>query len=98
MVASNFTKDGGGMTVDATATRPVELTRDTQLAGRYIRAGEYPASHYFSAYPEATATTIQAALELEPQLDALKARAPSMSPDEFAAAWTKFVTDNQERL
>ena len=34
----------------------------------YIRANELDANHYYSAYPEATATMVLAALELAPQL------------------------------
>ena len=51
---------------------------------QYIRANSYAAGHYYSAYPEATATTVLAALELAPQIEALRARAGTMSDDEFA--------------
>jgi hypothetical protein len=65
---------------------------------QYIRSGEYPASHYYSAYPEATATMALSALELRPHLEALRARAPQMTPEQFAEAWQAFITDHQSCL
>jgi hypothetical protein len=62
---------------------------------QYIRRNAIVASHYWSAYPEATATMVKAALELAPAVDELKARAPAMSPDEFAAAWRQLLTKHQ---
>jgi hypothetical protein len=62
---------------------------------RYIRANELPASHYYSAYPDATATTVLAALEVSPRLAELRRRAETMSPDEFAAAWREFLVEMQ---
>jgi hypothetical protein len=64
----------------------------------YIRANELPASHYYSAYPEATATTVLAALEVEPKIVALRERAGDMSSEEFASAWRDLVTDVQHCL
>jgi hypothetical protein len=58
----------------------------------YIRDNELDASHYYSAYPEATASMILAALELEPKLAALRDRGRDMTPDEFAVAWREFLT------
>lgn len=65
---------------------------------RYIRDHEIVASHYYSAYPEATATVILAALELAPQVAALRAQATDLSPEEFALAWRRFITDTQQCL
>ena len=62
---------------------------------RYIRDNEIVASHFYSAYPDATATMILAALELEPRVDALAARAQALSPDEFATAWDELLTEAQ---
>ncbi|HEV2773902.1 MAG TPA: hypothetical protein VGV57_13940 [Thermoleophilaceae bacterium] len=35
---------------------------------RYIRRNEYEASHFYSAYPQATTTMVNAALTLDPML------------------------------
>jgi hypothetical protein len=64
----------------------------------YIRANSYTAGHYYSAYPEATATTVLAALDLAPKIEALRARADTMSDDEFAQAWAALVSENQTSL
>jgi hypothetical protein len=64
----------------------------------YIRDNEIVASHYYSAYPTATATTVLAALELAPQVAALCEQATDMSPEEFARAWRRFTTDLQQCL
>ena len=61
----------------------------------YIRAHAYNASGYYSAYPEATATTILAALELEPKVRALRASAADLSPEEFARRWSTLVREAQ---
>ena len=64
----------------------------------YIRKNEYVASHYYSAYPEATATIVLQALELDPKVTALCERAADLSPDEFAAQWRRTVTEIQHCL
>jgi hypothetical protein len=64
----------------------------------YIRNNEYVASHYYSAYPQATATLVLQALELEPKVTALCERAADLSPDEFAAEWRQTVTEIQHCL
>ncbi|MGZ4268717.1 MAG: hypothetical protein ACXVFN_11270 [Solirubrobacteraceae bacterium] len=64
----------------------------------YIRQHAYTASSYYSAYPEATATTILAALELEPRVLALRARAPDLSPEEFARRWAVLLREVQPWL
>jgi hypothetical protein len=64
----------------------------------YIRRNEYVASHYFSAYAEATATIVLQALELEPTITTLCERAADLSPAEFAAEWRRAVTEVQECL
>ena len=65
---------------------------------QYIRDNELVASHYYSAYPEATATMVLAALALEPRVDELVARAPGLSPKAFAAAWRELLTEGQGGL
>jgi hypothetical protein len=64
----------------------------------YIRENAIEASHYYSAYPEATATTVMAALELAPAVENLGRRAAGMSPGEFAAAWRALLTEHQACL
>ena len=65
---------------------------------RYIQDNEIEADHYYSAYPDATSTMIQSALALDAKLAPLKASAKRMSPDEFAAAYRRLLTDAQRWL
>jgi hypothetical protein len=64
----------------------------------YIRRNEVTANHYYSAYPGATTTTVLASLELAPKVAELRRRAPSMSPESFAAAWRALLTEAQSCL
>lgn len=64
----------------------------------YIQINETEADHYYSAYPDATSTMIQRALELDPKLARLKLDAERMDPDAFAAAYRTFLTDVQHCL
>jgi hypothetical protein len=64
----------------------------------YIQVNETEADHYYSAYPDATSTMIQRALELDAKLASLKRDAERVDPDEFAAAYRMFLTDAQHCL
>jgi hypothetical protein len=64
----------------------------------YIQQNETEASHYYSAYPQATVTIVKDALALDESLAPLVRKASDMDPDEFAAAWMRFLTDSQHRL
>jgi hypothetical protein len=64
----------------------------------YITENETAASHYYSAYPEATITMVKAALELDEKLAPLKRGAKGMSPEAFQAAYTKMLTETQQCL
>jgi len=64
----------------------------------YIRVNETEASHYYSAYPEATITMVMAALDVDSKLASLKRNAAQMSPQAFAAAYERFLTDAQRSL
>jgi hypothetical protein len=64
----------------------------------YIQVNETEADHYYSAYPDATSTMIQRALELDEKLAALRRNAELMDPDAFAAAYRAFLTDAQQAL
>jgi hypothetical protein len=64
----------------------------------YIRRNEINASHYHSAYPDATATMVLGALKLTPRLAELRRRAETMTPEQFAVAWREFLTEMQTCL
>jgi len=64
----------------------------------YIQDNETQASHYYSAYPEATITMITAALALDDKLAPLKRGAKRMDPDAFVAAYEKTLTEAQRCL
>lgn len=53
---------------------------------QYISDHEYPAEHYYSAYPEASATMVVSALELRRNLDRLRKKARSASAKKFDKA------------
>jgi hypothetical protein len=54
---------------------------------RYIRANEYLANHYWSAYPGATTSEIIAAKRVAAELDDLRRRADELDPEQFKAAY-----------
>jgi hypothetical protein len=64
----------------------------------YIHANEFVASHYYSAYPTETATMIVSALAFEGPHEAFRRAAPSLTPEEFANAYKRFLTDEQDKL
>jgi hypothetical protein len=65
---------------------------------QYIQDNETVADHYYCAYPDATSTMIQRALELDTRLAALKRDAERLDPDAFAAAYRRFLTASQNAL
>jgi hypothetical protein len=64
----------------------------------YIQVNETEADHYYCAYPDATSTMIQRALELDGKLAPLILEAERMDPGDFAVAYRKFLTDVQHCL
>jgi len=58
----------------------------------WVERNEFEASHYWSAYPEATTRDILAALDTEPRIRALAQAAPDMDPERFEAAWADLVS------
>ncbi|MGI8802263.1 MAG: hypothetical protein ACR2KV_08830 [Solirubrobacteraceae bacterium] len=64
----------------------------------YIRDHETEASHYYSAYPEATITMVKAALSLEDKIAPLRRTAAELEPAAFADAYRKLLTDAQRCL
>src|SRR4051795_5588586 len=70
----------------------------TGLFKDYIRRHEIGASHFYSAYPDATTTIVLSSLELDAKLRDFRARTQSMDPEAFARAWQAFLTDAQRCL
>ena len=64
----------------------------------YIRRNEFEASHYYSAYPQATTTIIVGALALQQRFSAFAKEAHDASPDEFMMAYEALLTDVQRYL
>ncbi len=61
----------------------------------YIKRHEVEASHFYSAYPEATTTMINGALKLDSELEQFKQRAAGLDDDAFAREWRSFLTEVQ---
>ena len=64
----------------------------------FFREHEVDLSHYWSAYPDATVTTIRQALKLEQRLDMFAHRAGLIAEAQFDAAWDAFLGDAQHLL
>jgi hypothetical protein len=64
----------------------------------YIKENELVASHFYSAYPQATTTMVLAALELAPEFEALKRQNADKPAVDFAEAWREFLTKVQGNL
>jgi hypothetical protein len=64
----------------------------------YIHANETEASHYYSAYPDATITMVAGALALDDRLAPLRRDAAELDPTAFAAAYRRLLTDAQRWL
>ena len=64
----------------------------------YIYRNEYVASHYYSAYPEATARTVVSALELARRFEEFDRGVDGMEPEQFATAYQEFLTSVQRQL
>jgi len=62
----------------------------------YIERNETDASHFYSAYPQATTTMILSGLELEKKLKSFDEKSVGLGDEEFAAQWRDFLTDVQE--
>jgi hypothetical protein len=57
----------------------------------FIRRHDYEADHFYSAYPEATATDVRGALQLAQAMESLQAREEE-DPFAFAARWRGVLT------
>jgi hypothetical protein len=65
---------------------------------RYIRANEYVANHYWSAYPGATTTEIISSKRVVAALEDLRSRADGMTPDQFKAEYERMLASVQGDL
>jgi len=65
---------------------------------QWVRRNEFVASHYYSAYPEASTREVLAALELKAMAEALARQAESSSPAEFRNAYHAFLEGAQRCL
>jgi hypothetical protein len=71
-------------------------TRPLQGFVRFVLDRAVPGGyHYYSAYPSGTVRTVQSALALRQAFDRFEREAADLPPDEFAAAWTAFLTSQQ---
>lgn len=74
------------------ARRPqafVDYVVGRQLPGPY---------HYYAAYPYARVRTARASLELAEAFDQFTSQAAELEPEEFAARWTLFLSEQQHNL
>ena len=65
---------------------------------RYIRANEYVANHYWSAYPGATTTEIIAGKRVAAALEDLRVRSAGMDAEAFRRAYQEMLTSLQGDL
>jgi hypothetical protein len=54
--------------------------------------------HYYSRYPAGTVRTIRAAIPLREHFERFRREAADLGPEEFAAAWRRFLTQEQRSL
>ena len=64
----------------------------------YIQRNEIPASHFHSAYPQATTTMILSGLELQEKLERFDEVSADLSDEAFAECWRDLLTDVQGLL
>jgi hypothetical protein len=64
----------------------------------FFKVHEVNTSHYYCAYPEATVTTVRAALDLEQRLAMFAHRAANLPAERFDDAWDAFLEDAQRDL
>jgi hypothetical protein len=67
----------------------VDYVVGRQLPGPY---------HYYAAYPYARVRTARASLELAEAFDQFTSQAAELEPEEFAARWTLFLSEQQHNL
>ena len=57
----------------------------------YIRQNQFDTDYYFSAYPGASTADIRGALDLVAQMNAFADKTADIAPDEFKAAYERFL-------
>ncbi len=65
---------------------------------RYIKEHEIEASHFYSAYPQATTTMVLAARRLDGEFEAFKQRVEGVGAEQFTREWKQFLSDVQDTL
>jgi hypothetical protein len=64
----------------------------------FVEAHATEVQHYYCAYPDGSARMIAQALSLADRNAELRDLAPTLTDQQFAAAWERFVADNQQLL
>jgi hypothetical protein len=64
----------------------------------WIAANSMEGGTYYCAYPDASTRMVKSSLVVQTKLDALAARAATMSPEEFKTAYERFLTGVQGDL
>jgi hypothetical protein len=64
----------------------------------YIARVQFDTDYYYTAYPNAAANDVKSAHVVKASLDALEQQAAKCNPEEFAAAYLKFVLEVQSHL
>jgi hypothetical protein len=64
----------------------------------WIAANSMEGGTYYCAYPEASTRMVKGALAVRERLDALRAGAAKLTPEQFQAAYERFLTDVQVHL
>ena len=65
---------------------------------QWIARNSLPGAHYYHAYPEASTRMVTSGLRVKQRFPELKADAREMSPEDFKAAFERFLTDVQKDL
>jgi hypothetical protein len=64
----------------------------------WIARNSMEGGHYYCAYPQASTRMVKGAIDVRERFDALVEGSSRMSPDGFAAAWRRFLSDAQPNL
>ncbi len=64
----------------------------------YIRKNALRLAHYYAAYPEASTTMVQSAQRIRRRCDTFTAETADLAPEDFAAAYRRFLRANQRDL
>jgi hypothetical protein len=64
----------------------------------FIRRHDYEAEHFYSAYPQTTATDVGRALTVAEAFARLQSDTEGCAPEEFAKRWRGFLTDVEGAL